>query len=120
MLESFFDAWNAHDLPALMSFMHVDCVFDAAAGPDAFGARHQGHAAVAVAFAAAWKNFPDARWCNHRHRVAGDQGVSEWTFRGTAADGTRMDVDGVDLLTFKDGKILVKNAFRKDRPRLPA
>ena len=120
LLDAFSAAWNRHDLPALMSFMHAECVFEAAAGPDAWGARHQGHEAVGAAFAAAWKNFPDAQWRNGRHWVSGERGVSEWTFTGTAADGSRVEADGVDLFTFKDGKILVKNVFRKDRPRLAA
>lgn len=120
MLAAFSDAWNRHDLPALMSFMHADCVFETAAGPLACGTRHEGHAAVAAAFESAWKNFPDAQWRNGRHFVAGERGVSEWTFSGTAADGTRSESDGVDLFTFKDGKILVKNVFRKNRPALPA
>lgn len=119
MLAAFSDAWNRHDLPALMSFMHTDCVFDTAAGPETFGTRHTGHEAVAAAFASAWKNFPDAQWRNGRHVVMGDRGMSEWTFTGTALDGTRSESDGVDLFTFKDGKILVKNVFRKARPALP-
>jgi ketosteroid isomerase-like protein len=119
MLAAFSDAWNRHDLPALMSFMHADCVFDTAAGPEAFGTRHTGHEAVAAAFASAWKNFPDAQWRNGKHMVMGDRGMSEWTFTGTAPDGTRSESDGVDLFTFKDGKILVKNVFRKARPALP-
>lgn len=119
MLAAFSDAWNRHDLPALMSFMHADCVFDTAAGPEAFGTRHTGHEAVAAAFASVWKNFPDAQWRNGRHLVMGDRGLSEWTFTGTALDGTRSESDGVDLFTFKDGKILVKNVFRKARPALP-
>ena len=119
MLAAFSDAWNRHDLPALMSFMHADCVFDTAAGPEAFGTRHTGHEAVAAAFASAWKNFPDAQWRNGQHLVMGDRGMSEWTFTGTALDGTRSESDGVDLFTFKDGKILVKNVFRKARPTLP-
>lgn len=120
MLQAFADAWNAHDIEALMRFMHDECVFFAAAGPFACGAHHVGRDAVRQAFQSAWQNFPDAQWRNARHFVAGDRGVSEWTFTGTAADGTRVEVDGVDLFTFRDGKILVKNAFRKDRPRLPA
>lgn len=119
-LEAFSAAWNAHDLPALMTFMHDDCVFETAAGPHAYGARHSGHTAVSAAFESAWENFPDAQWRNGRHWVSGDRGVSEWTFTGTAADGSRIEADGVDLFTFRDGKILVKNVFRKDRPRLPA
>lgn len=120
MLQAFADAWNAHDVDALMSFMHDECVFETAAGPDACGTRHSGREAVRKAFAAAWASFPDAQWRNARHVVAGERGVSEWTFTGTAADGTRIEANGVDLFTFRDGKILVKNAFRKDRPRLPA
>ena len=118
-LEAFAAAWNRHDLAALMAFMHRDCVFETAAGLEAFGTRHQGPEAVAAAFASAWQNMPDAQWRDGRHWVSGERGVSEWTFTGTAADGTRVQAHGVDLFTFKDGKILRKNVFRKDRPRLP-
>ena len=119
-LAAFSDAWNRHDVDALMSFMHDDCVFQTAAGPDACGTRHVGREAVKKAFAAAWAAVPDAQWTNGQHRVHGDFGLSQWTFEGTAADGTRIETDGVDLFTFKDGKILVKNVFRKARPNLPA
>lgn len=119
-LQAFSDAWNRHDIDALMSFMHPECEFLSAAGSEACGARHAGPAAVAQAFASAWTHFPDAQWRNGRHWVMGERGVSEWTFTGTAADGTRIEADGVDLFVFRDGKILQKNVFRKDRPRLPA
>ena len=119
-LSAFSDAWNRHDVDALMTFMTDDCVFETAAGPDACGARHVGLDAVRTAFESAWKNFPDAQWRNGSHFVAGDRGVSEWLFTGTAADGTRVEANGVDLFTFRQGKIAVKNVFRKDRPRLPA
>jgi steroid delta-isomerase-like uncharacterized protein len=120
MLAEFAAAWNRHDIDALMSFMSEDCVFETVGGPEQYGSRHSGPEAVRAAFAAAWKNFPDAQWENGRHWVAGDRGVSESTFRGTAADGSRVEADMVDVFTFKDGKIQVKNAFRKQRPALPA
>lgn len=120
MLAEFAAAWNRHDIDALMSFMSEDCVFETVGGPEQYGSRHAGPEAVRAAFAAAWKNFPDAQWENGRHWVAGDRGVSESTFRGTAADGSRVEADMVDVFTFKDGKIQVKNAFRKQRPALPA
>ena len=34
-------------------------------------------------------------------------------------DGSRVETDGVDIFTFKNGKIAVKNVFRKARPNLP-
>lgn len=118
-LAAFSAAWNAHDVDALMSFMSEDCVFMTAAGPDACGTRHEGREAVRKAFAGAWAAVPDAQWLNGKHFVHGDFGVSEWTFTGTAADGSRVEADGVDVFTFRNGKIAVKNAFRKARPNLP-
>jgi ketosteroid isomerase-like protein len=73
---------------------------------------------VRAAFAEVWALFPDAHWANARHFVHGDRGVSEWTFTGTRADGTRVEVHGCDLFTFRDGKILLKNSYRKSRPPL--
>ena len=111
-LAAFSEAWNRHDVDALMTFMSDDCMFQTAAGRDACGTRHAGRAAVREAFAAVWKAVPDARWENGRHHpIDGDFGVSEWTFTGTAADGSRIETDGVDLCTFRDGRIRTKNAF---------
>lgn len=115
LMERFADAWNRHDLDALMSMMTDDCVFDASAGPDVEGHRSQGQQAVRAAYAAVFAAFPDAHWADARHFAAGTRGVSEWTFTGTRADGTRVAVHGCDLLTFRDGRIAVKNSFRKNR-----
>lgn len=114
-LQAFVEAWNRHDVDALMTFMADDCIFEASAGPDVCGIRYSGRKAVRTAFAEVWATFPDAHWGKARHFVIGDRGVSEWTFTGTRADGTRVEVHGCDLLTFRDGKIVLKNSFRKNR-----
>ena len=116
LLERFADAWNRHDLDALMSMMTDDCVFEASAGPQANGQRHEGRAAVRAAFAAVFELFPDARWENPRHVISGNRAVSEWTFTGTQGDGKRVEVTGCDLFTLRDGKIAIKNSYRKNRP----
>jgi steroid delta-isomerase-like uncharacterized protein len=116
VLQAFADAWNRHDVDALMSFMADDCVFEASAGPDVSGTRYVGREAVRAGFAEVWVTFPDARWGNARHFVAGERGVSEWTFTGTRADGTRVEVHGCDVFTFRNGKITLKNSYRKNRP----
>src|SRR5690349_10627857 len=114
-LQAFADAWNRHDVDALMSFMTDDCVFDASAGPDVCGTRAQGRDAVRAAFANVFAAFPDACWANARHFVCGDRGVSEWTFCGTRVDGLRVEVNGCDLFTFHNGRIAIKNSYRKNR-----
>jgi len=118
VLQAFADAWNRHDIDALMAFMSDDCVFEASAGPDVCGTRYAGSEAVRAGYAEVWATFPDACWANARHFVHGDRGVSEWTFSGTRADGTRVEVHGCDLFTFRDGKIALKNSYRKSRPAL--
>lgn len=115
-LQAFDDAWNRHDADALMSFMTEDCTFEASAGSEVCGERFEGRKAVRDAFAQVWATFPDAHWGNARHFVCGDRGVSEWTFTGTRHDGSRVEVNGCDVFTFRDGKILLKNAYRKNRP----
>ena len=42
--------------------------------------------------------------------------MSEWTFTGTQKDGVGVAVTGCDLFTFRDGKIAIKNSYRKNRP----
>src|SRR5215213_10290686 len=114
-LQAFADAWNRHDVHALMSFMSDDCVFEASAGPDVCGTRYAGREAVAAAYSEVWATFADAHWANARHFVHGDRGVSEWTFTGTRANGSHVEVHGCDLFTFRDGKIALKNSYRKNR-----
>jgi steroid delta-isomerase-like uncharacterized protein len=118
-LQAFADAWNRHDADALMSFMTEDCLFESSAGPEVFGTRYAGRAAVRAGYEEVWATFRDAHWGDARHFVHGDRGVSEWTFTGTREDGTRVEVNGCDLFTFRDGRIAVKNSYRKNRPPIP-
>jgi len=115
-LTAFADAFNRHDADAVLSFMSDDCVFESSAGPDVCGTRYAGREAVRAAFAEVFATFSDAHWGQARHFVQGERGVSEWTFTGTRADGARVEVHGCDVFTFRDGKIALKNSYRKNRP----
>lgn len=120
MLQDFAAAWNRHDIDALMGFMADDCVFNAVAGQELVGRSFKGRQAVREGFEMAWQTFPDAAWLDGDHFVAGDRGVSESTFCGTKADGSRIEARMVDVFTFQNGKIAIKNAYRKDRPPVAA
>lgn len=115
LLDDFAAAWNRHDVDGLMACMAPECVFEAAAGPDVTGARHVGTEAVRRAYAAVFATYPDARWNQPRHFIAGDRAVSEWTFTGTTKDGTRVEVNGCDVFTLQGGRIALKNSYRKQR-----
>jgi taurine dehydrogenase small subunit len=114
-LQSFADAFNAHDINTIMSHMTDDCVFEASAGPDLDGEKFVGQEEVKKAFEDVFATFPDAHWDNARHFILGNRGFSEWIFTGTKLDGIKVEVTGVDLFTFNDGKIAIKNSYRKNR-----
>lgn len=115
-LKSFGDAWNRHDLEAIMSHLAADCSFLPSVTVDLVAGGSHGRADVrhgVQAFLAAW---PDGRFESLGDFVAGNRGVSEWIFTGTKADGTTLRARGCDVFTFEDGKIKVKDAFRKQLP----
>lgn len=114
-LQSFADAFNAHDVEAIMSHMTEDCVFEASSGPDFDGEKFTGQEQVRKAFEKVFTTFPDAQWLNFKHFISGNRGFSEWFFTGTKSDGVKVEVTGCDLFTFKDGKIAIKNSYRKNR-----
>jgi taurine dehydrogenase small subunit len=111
------DAWNRHDLDAVMDLFAEDCVFESSGGDEVCGHRYTGHEEVRSAFGQVLESMPDARWGEGRHHVLGPgHGVSEWTLTGTLADGRRIESNGCDFLTFTDAGITRKNSYRKQRP----
>jgi ketosteroid isomerase-like protein len=119
-LSDTFDAFNRHDVEGVMNCFADDCVFYTVGGDAVYGGKVDGAEAIAAAFSAVWAGMKDAHWDHHSHFVHGDRAVSEWTFSGTGADGMRVEAQGADLFTLRDGKIIVKQALRKSRPPFKA
>ena len=117
-LNDLFAAFNRHDIDAIMEYFHDDIVFDTVSGPETYGTRIVGKKAVGAQFEATWGAMPDVQWLNGTHYFAQDRIVSESTFVATKSAGRRHHADSVDLFTLCDGKIIRKQAFRKNRPLL--
>lgn len=112
-LKQFLEAFNRHDLDAIMSFFAEECTMDLPRGPDAWGRRVTGKAAIRQACIGRFEGLPDAHYGDDRHWVCGDTGVSEWTLTGTTPAGERVAVRGTDHLAFRDGKIVRKDSYWK-------
>jgi steroid delta-isomerase-like uncharacterized protein len=112
-LQAFLDAFNAHDVDAIMAFFTEDCVFDMPRGPAPGGRRLTGKQEVRDGIASRFDGIPDVQYVDDRHWTAGDRGVSEWTIRGTQATGERIEVRGCDLFEFAGGRIRRKDSFWK-------
>jgi ketosteroid isomerase-like protein len=112
-LDKFADAWNRHHAEAIVSMMTPDAVFLMSGGPMAEGRRVSGREALLSEISTFFKTMPDAQWRGARHFIAGDRGVTQWTFTATRADGSKIESKGCDVFTFRDGLIAVKDSYRK-------
>jgi ketosteroid isomerase-like protein len=107
------DAFNRHDLDAIMEFFAEDCSMDLPRGPDAWGQRFVGKVAVREGVASRFAGLPDVQYGDDRHWVSGDLGISEWLLTGTRPDGTKVQVRGCDHWEFRGGKVIRKDSYWK-------
>jgi ketosteroid isomerase-like protein len=115
VLKAVLDAFNAHDLDRIMTYFSPGCVLEMPRGPDPWGRRYVGLAAVKDGLRTRFAGIPDVRYEDDTHLVAGNIGVSQWTLRGTSIDGEPIEVRGCDFYTFGDGKIVKKDSYWKIR-----
>jgi ketosteroid isomerase-like protein len=115
LLKMFLDAFNRHDLDGIMDYFADDCVFYMPRGATPRGDRYVGKVEVRAGLAKRFAGVPDVHYGEDRHWVCGDLGVSEWTLTGTAVSGQHLEVRGVDLLEFAEGRITRKDSFWKIR-----
>ena len=113
VLKGFLEAFNQHDLDAIMSYFAEDCVFYMPRGASPRGDRYVGKDEVRVSLAKRFEGIPDVHYGEDQHWVCDDFGVSEWTLTGTSLSGKKIEVRGVDLLEFAEGKIIRKDSFWK-------
>ncbi len=114
-LKQILDAFNRHDLDAIMEFFSDDCSFDFPRGPESWGQRFEGKVQVREALAGRFKGIPDVHYGEDSHWISenGKNGVSEWTLTGTTISGVGINVRGCDLWEFNNDKVSRKNSYWK-------
>ena len=112
-MREFLDAFNRHDVDAIMGFFSDDCEFDMPRGPGPYGLQLRGKKQVREGIASRFAGIPDVHYGDDDHWSAGERGVSEWTITGTAPTGDRIEVRGCDLFVFSGDKIKRKDSFWK-------
>ena len=112
-LKEILEAFNAHDVDLVMSFFADDCVMDMPRGPAPGGRRLVGKEEVRSGVQSRFDGIPDIHYGDDGSWSCGNRAVSEWTIRGTQANGEPIEVRGCDILEFTDGKISRKNSYWK-------
>ena len=106
-IDRFNEAFNRHDVDAVMALMTEDVVFENTSPPPD-GERHQGQAAVR----AFWERFfaasPRAHFAAEEIFASGDRCAVSWRY--SWGDG---HIRGVDLFRVRDGKVAEKLSYVK-------
>ena len=108
------DAWNGHQPDVLLALMTDDIVYDDSAWPTTM----RGHAEVREFLEHTWRAFPDLTFDLVDGPFAHPEqpkAAYHWSGTGThtgpidppglAATGKRMQFEGVDFHTYRDGKV---------------
>jgi hypothetical protein len=85
-LKAILEAFNQHDLDAIMAFFADDCTFQMPRGREPSGQRFTGKAQVREGLATRFAGIPDVHYGEDSHWVCGDRGVSEWVLRLAIAE----------------------------------
>jgi steroid delta-isomerase-like uncharacterized protein len=112
------DAWNAHDLDAIMSMHAPDMVFE----NHTAGERAEGEA-VRDHIGSIFETWPDIRFEGRRTYCRDGLVVQEWTATAThtnemrrgeliaEATGKTISWDGVDVIPFENGLVKRKDVY---------
>ena len=112
VINRFNEAFNRHDVPAVMALMTEDCIFDNTyPAPD--GERFEGQEAVGRFWEEFFRSSPDANFQSEEMFAFGDRCVIRWLYNWTNADGSSSHIRGVDILRVRDGKVAEKLAYVK-------
>jgi ketosteroid isomerase-like protein len=95
-------AWTDGDIEAIVEMMTPDGLYEASFGPEPWGQRFVGHAAIRAGLEA-------------MHAAAGTRPSHDYGERYTSVgpDGTTSSIHGADFYEFRDGLVAKKIAFRK-------
>ena len=112
VINQFNDAFNRHDVQAVMALMTEDCIFENTY-PSPDGERFEGQEAVRQYWQEFFGSSPNALFQTEELFVHENRCVVRWRYTWTNVDGSPGHVRGVDVLLVRDGKVAEKLAYVK-------
>ena len=118
-IDRYNDAWNAHDVDAIVAMHTEDSVFENHVTGDLNVGREQIGAAIRGIFSV----FPDLSFEGRRQYIREGLVVQEWTARGThegtmkrggvevLPTGKRVEYKGMDVIPIRDGLVARKDVY---------
>ena len=109
VVRRFGEAFDAGDVPAVMSLMTADCLFESTSPPD--GVIHRGQSAVARAWEDFFAHSAGATFVTESAFASGNRVVAQWRYDWSGDNPGH--VRGVDLFTIRDGLVAEKRSYVK-------
>jgi steroid delta-isomerase-like uncharacterized protein len=118
-IDRYNDAWNAHDIEAIVAMHTEDSVFENHVTGDVNVGREQ----IADAIGGIFGVFPDLHFDGRRQYIREDLVIQEWTATGThegrmsrggvelAPTGKRVEYKGMDVIPIRDGLVARKDVY---------
>jgi ketosteroid isomerase-like protein len=110
IVRQFHEAFNRHDVDAIMALMTRDCVFENTFPPPD-GARHVGQAKVRVCWEQLFRDSPAAHFAVEELFASGPRAVLRWRY--TWSSEADAHVRGVDIYEVRDGLVAEKLSYVK-------
>jgi ketosteroid isomerase-like protein len=115
VLERFIAAWGRKDLDDLMACVTDDFVYRASIGVEP-GTTYDGRDAVRAGVQAMWAADAGSQAEIMEINVVGDTGWIRWVYCWPNGISAHQNEIGCDLITFRDGRLTRKDAYRKVQP----
>ncbi len=112
-VQRFYEAFNQHDLDAMMAAVTDDCVFE---GPYPYpdGTRNQGQKTVRAHYDQMFRSSPNPAVLDTEEMFAvGERCVVLWVLRWIGNNGEPQHYRGVDVHRVRDGKVAEKLSYHK-------
>jgi steroid delta-isomerase-like uncharacterized protein len=118
-IDRYNEAWNAHDVDAIVAMHTEDSVFENHTTGDV----NVGRKAIGDAITGIFRVFPDLTFEGRRQYIREDLVVQEWTARGThqgtmtrsgievEPTGRTVEYRGMDVIPIRDGLVARKDVY---------
>ena len=111
-VQRFYEAFNQHDLDAMMAAVTEDCVFE---GPYPYpdGTPYQGQEAVRAHYEQVFRSRSLTVLDTEEMFAVGERCTVMWVLRWTDDNGEPQHYRGVDVHRVRDGKVTEKLSYHK-------
>jgi len=118
-IDRYNDAWNAHDVDAIVAMHTDDSVFE----NHVTGVVNVGRERIGTAIRGIFSVFPDLSFEGRRQYIRDDLVVQEWTARGThegtmtrggvqvEPTGKQVEYKGMDVIPIENGLVARKDVY---------